>query len=85
MSDMQELGTPAGGVGEVGQNPTTPTLEPQGEQRQPAQGTQAQDNGGQWSGNLDDLPQFREVKSKYDRTTSQLQKQLQELHIRLRQ
>lgn len=80
MSDMQELGTPTAGVGEVGQNPTTPTLEPQDGNRQPAQ----QDGGKQeqppaWSGNLDDLPQFREVKSKYDRTTSQLQKELDKL------
>ncbi len=79
MSDMQELGTPVDGVGEVGQNPTTPTQDQQAGQRQPAPGAQAQDDSAKWSGNLDDLPQFREVKSKYDKTTATLQKQLEML------
>ena len=71
MTEYQELGTPDNGVDGVEQN-STPTTPAQEENRQPKE-PKGDDKP---SVNLDDLPEYRAVKSKYDSTISKTQNEL---------
>lgn len=84
--ERQELGTPAGGVGEAGTTGQAahelPAVEPQ-----PTTGAEATTAGGAQPErvNLDELPEFRQWKSNRDREAAELQRQLKEQQARLQE